>query len=268
MQRRHDGDAALAGLAPQELQHLQLRANVQVRGGLVEQQHARFLAKRAGEKDALPLAVADVGEVALGELGGARGLQRGADGLVVLLAQHPEPPGERVASGLHHVAAGEELCARPAREHDRHLLRTLRGRHLGERAAEELDDAAERAQLARHGAQYRGLAGAVGADERHDLTRPHRQADVAHESPLPVPHRQLPQLQRVSVNWGLSPINRVSSQGGHRDLPRSMRAITIGAPKTAVTALTESSTGEKSVRATRSHPQQKVAPVSRHAGVT
>ena len=44
--------------------------------------------------------------------------------------------------------------------------------------------------------------------------------------------------------------------------------MTIGAPKTAVTALTESSTGEKSVRATRSHPQQKAAPVSRHAGVT
>ena len=72
------------------------------------------------------------------------------------------------------------------------FLRTLRGRHLVERAAEELDDAAERAQLARHGAQYRGLAGAVGADERHDLTRPHRQADVAHERPLPVPHRKPP----------------------------------------------------------------------------
>ena len=41
--------------------------------------------------------------------------------------------------------------------------------------------------------------------------------------------------------------------------------MTIGAPKTAVTALTESSTGEKSVRAMRSHPQQKTAPVSRHA---
>ena len=42
----------------------------------------------------------------------------------------------------------------------------------------------------------------------------------------------------------------------------------MGAPKTAVTALTESSTGEKSVRAMRSHPQQKAAPVRKHAGVT
>lgn len=39
-------------------------------------------------------------------------------------------------------------------------------------------------------------------------------------------------------------------------------------PKAAVTALTESSTGEKSVRATRSQPQQKAAPTRRHAGVT
>lgn len=49
---------------------------------------------------------------------------------------------------------------------------------------------------------------------------------------------------------------------------RSMRASTTGAPTTAVTALTGSSTGEKSVRATRSHPQQNTAPESRHAGVT
>ena len=44
--------------------------------------------------------------------------------------------------------------------------------------------------------------------------------------------------------------------------------MTTGAPKTAVTALTESSMGAKSVRAMRSHLQQKTAPARKHAGVT
>ena len=42
----------------------------------------------------------------------------------------------------------------------------------------------------------------------------------------------------------------------------------MGAPTTAVTALTGSSTGEKSMRAARSQPQQNTDPVNRHVGIT
>ena len=47
-----------------------------------------------------------------------------------------------------------------------------------------------------------------------------------------------------------------------------MSAITTGAPKMAVTALMESSTGENSVRAIKSQPAQKMAPPKKHAGIT
>ena len=48
----------------------------------------------------------------------------------------------------------------------------------------------------------------------------------------------------------------------------NMSAITTGAPKMAVTALMESSTGENSVRAIKSQPAQKMAPPKKHAGIT
>ena len=64
MERRHDCGAALARLASQQAQNVELGADVEVGRGLVKQQDLRLLAERPGEKDALALAVAHVGEVA------------------------------------------------------------------------------------------------------------------------------------------------------------------------------------------------------------
>ena len=83
----------MPGRGEHALEDLGLAAHVELRGRLVEQHDAGALlhrAQRAGQRDALPLPAREVGaarvrlgqdrvEVAVGEVGAARGGQRGAD---------------------------------------------------------------------------------------------------------------------------------------------------------------------------------------------
>ena len=58
--------------------------DVEVGGRLVEQQQARTLTERHGEKDALPLTAGEGMHLALGECGDVRGLHRPRDCLAIL----------------------------------------------------------------------------------------------------------------------------------------------------------------------------------------
>ena len=116
VQGRHHGHVAPPRVEPQQLQHVYLRADVQVRSGLVEQQQPRLLAQRPGNERALPLAVAHVRKVAVSQLPGLRGLHGGPDRAAVLVGEDPQAPGKRAAPHLHHVTAGHELCAQSVGE--------------------------------------------------------------------------------------------------------------------------------------------------------
>ena len=60
MQREQNGQLPLTNHILENIQQLQLVPDVKKRGRLVQNQHLRFLAQRAGQQDSLPLAVADL----------------------------------------------------------------------------------------------------------------------------------------------------------------------------------------------------------------
>ena len=68
MQRHNDRDALFLRHAAQDGEQLQLVANVQEGGRLIEDDDLRLLADGARQKDALALTIADGIEVPLGEL--------------------------------------------------------------------------------------------------------------------------------------------------------------------------------------------------------
>ena len=72
---REHGHAAGADLV-QDAEELQLMADVQVGGGLVEQEHPRLLGEAAGQRGELPLAGRKRGQRPVGEVGDPGAVQR------------------------------------------------------------------------------------------------------------------------------------------------------------------------------------------------
>ena len=106
MQRHDDRDALLLGHAPQDGEQLQLVADVQKGGGLVQDDDLRLLTDGPGQQDALALAVADGVEVPVGELQRVHRLHGGIDLGLVLGGQDAQSARVGVAAGGHDVPAG------------------------------------------------------------------------------------------------------------------------------------------------------------------
>ena len=178
MHGHHDRDPLLPGHPVKDIEQLQLVADVQIGGRLIEEDDLRLLADGAGQEDPLALAVADGVKGPVREVLSVHGLQRLLHLFFVRIGQDAQPPGVGIAAHGRHVPAGHQVCLQAAREHDGHplcqfLRRILRQPLFHGRpvrcALRQPDITADGPELPRDGPQDRGFAGAVGADQRQDL---------------------------------------------------------------------------------------------------
>ena len=155
--RGEDDGATPLGLGLHRLPELLAGAHVHAGGGLVEQQQVRF--GQQGEREAQPLLLAAgaLAHLAARDAGGAGALQRRVDGDV-----------RGVAGGDHGdgFADGQVVEQAAGLEHGAHAT----GAHGGLRGpAQNGESARGRGREPQHHVEERGLAGAVGTQERDDL---------------------------------------------------------------------------------------------------
>ena len=176
---QHDDDApARIPQAAQDVAELQLMGDVEVCCRLVEQHILRLLRDEHGQIGLLPLAAGQRPEISPGVSGQSGCLQRALNGRRVGLG---EPVGK---SRMRKTAVRDERGDADGR--NRAGLRQ-KGEHPGKRALAILrlgapidpDDSLRNRQQAGHRAQQRGLAAAVGPDQRGDRAVRRKQGDVA-----------------------------------------------------------------------------------------
>ena len=148
----------------------------QAERGLVEDDQARLGHQAAGDRQHLLLAAAHRARQLVAPLGQPREQRKGP------VDQRPDR-GSRLdvrteLQVLHHRHLREHQASL-GHQRDAAAYHDVAGR-AGERLAREADVAALRCQHAGNHAHRGRLAGAVGAQQRHDLARPHAQRDVAH----------------------------------------------------------------------------------------
>ena len=179
----------LLGHLPQDGQQLQLVADVQEGGGLVQHNHLRLLAQGPGQQHPLPLAIADLDKIQRGQFLPVDQSQGLPDFFPVCLCQQTQPPGVGVAAHGHHIPAGHQLRAHPLRHQDGQLLGPLQGGQF--RLAVQKHRPLDGSELANDGFQDGGLPRAVGPDEGHDLPRHEVEADIFKQGLSVVAHRQI-----------------------------------------------------------------------------
>ena len=99
----HDNSGPTAAVqVDQQIEHVNLVRYVQEGRGFVQEKKVRFLRKRHGDPDPLPLAAGKRVDVAVGQIAGAGGSERVGDGTIVLCSpareeavmRMPPPPHE------------------------------------------------------------------------------------------------------------------------------------------------------------------------------
>src|SRR5262245_55616003 len=247
--------AALARELAQQAEHERAVREIEVRGGLVEQQHRRVLGERAREVDELPLAARQLEHRAVGERREAEPAEGGFRRSDVRLRLEGQQAEVRRPPEQHELARREREGHARLLRHEGDPARDLAPAERGERAAFELDPARARADEAGGRAQQRGLARAVPAGKEHQLARLEREVD-------PVEHG-LPG-QRDADSGEDEPAHERST----RACPRRSRNRKNGPPASAVSAPTGSSRPPSTVRASVSHSTRKAAPASALAGTS
>ena len=152
----------------QDCQQLQLIADVQVAGRLVQDDDFRLLAQGTGKQNSLPLAVTDGLKGPVRQIGAVHQSHGIHDNALVLLAQQAQGPGIGVAAGADHIKAGHELRVHPLGHENGHFLGDLILPQLLHGASLQQHGTGNLGQLPNDGFQDGGLAGAVGANEGHD----------------------------------------------------------------------------------------------------
>ena len=130
----HDGRAAPPVEVGEQVEHLELVAQVEVGGRLVEQQQIGLLGERHRDPDPLPLAAAHLLDRPVGQLQRAGGGQRLGHGSVVVGRPLPEPALVRVAASTDQIGDGDAL------RRDRGLRQ--QAHHLGDLLARDGGDGA------------------------------------------------------------------------------------------------------------------------------
>ena len=177
--------------ALEHCQQLQLVADVQKTGGLVQYDDLRLLTQRPGQQDALTLAIADGGERPVSKFHATYLRQRALHDGPVLRLQDAQPPRIGIAAAAHHVPAGHQLRLHPGGHQNGHAPGDLiaaarlhilpvqkhRAGHLGE--------------LADNGFQYSGFSRAVGAYQCDDPAPLHMKGYVLDQWLAVVAHGQV-----------------------------------------------------------------------------
>jgi hypothetical protein len=176
---QHGDDAQAA--AGRDLGHPHRRdlvAEVEERGGLVEQQDARLLGERAREEDPTPLAARERVEAPVGEVDEVARLERPLDGATIEAARDGEEPLPRRAT--HHDRLTDREWPGDAR-----LLRDerARARHRSARRRPRVETGEQyltplRREQPRDEADERRLPRAVRPEEADELARARRERHV------------------------------------------------------------------------------------------
>ena len=162
-----------------------LAGRVDPGGRLVEDQQLRLAGQRPGDQRALLLAAGEGGDRVAGPVGEADRGQRVARPRPGRRApggrRKPAPGqpagGDHLADGGRHAAAGAEPL--------RHVADARPLPEPAQRRAEQLDLAGGQRDQAEHGADQRGLAGAVGAEDRRPPRRRRRVSETSRSTGRP-----------------------------------------------------------------------------------
>src|SRR3989454_3422774 len=226
-------------------------AHVEVRPRLVEQENARLLGEPAGQGRELELAR---GERLQGpprqRLDAGHG-ERGGDGRVVVARQGSERAAVRVAAQGDAVLHGEGGGCVFFRRDEGQRARARVAIPVRHRASPQEHPASLRPQEAGEGADQRGLAGGVGADEGHRVPLVEREAHAVKDLARPPPHHRVPRFEH-----------------GRHVRPSLVRSASrkYGAPTKAVKAPRGRSIWALSVRDARSARTTRTAPARNDAG--
>ena len=109
MQHDPDGGAAFAVEIADHVEHLELMGDVEIGGGLVQQQHLRLLGESHGDPHPLALPAGELLEQPSLELVGAGGGERLGHGALILLAPLREQPLMGEAAAGHQLAHGDAV---------------------------------------------------------------------------------------------------------------------------------------------------------------
>ncbi len=186
-----DGDAE----AGDEFEHFDLVADVEMVGGLVEDEMVGALGEGPGDQHPLFLATREGVEAAAGQvLAADPGDGLGGDGPIgVVVALERALVGG--AADHHHLEDGEvELDGGLLGDHGHPAGRVL-GRHGQQVGPVEQDPTGDRSVDPVDGLEDGGLAAAVGSEQSHEASVGHGDIDVGHDAPPGDVHRQAPHLQ-------------------------------------------------------------------------
>ena len=161
-----------------DVEHLADHLGVEGRGRLVEQQHLGVHGEGAGDGDALLLTAGELARLGVDERLHAHALEEPHRVLLALGAAAAQRLHLTDDAVLQHVHVGEEVELLKDHADAGAVARQVEARRADGLAA-VLDRAAVGRFEAVHAAQQRGLAGAAGADDAHDLAGAHVEVDVA-----------------------------------------------------------------------------------------
>ncbi|GEM_PF-4533679 len=181
----HGGQLILGDDAGRQLQHEVSRARVQRRSVLVQQQDARRLQGCHQQADRLALAAGQEAD-AVGQPVFQPQAQGGQAFAETVLHRCLDRPTVATARAAHlrqrHVLFDGQVFAGAGHrvlEHAGHAPGARPDGLARDVHAIDVDPARIHGQVARHGVQKRGLAGAVGADDSHELARRNIQRHAA-----------------------------------------------------------------------------------------
>ena len=183
--RHHLHGLALEALAHQ-LEDLQAVVDVEIGGGLVEQQHLGPLGQGPGHRHPLFFAAGQAGDRPVGQFLDAGGGERLVDQGQVGRGGRAEAVQVRVQSHLHHLAHGVTEADHEVLRHQGESPRQLLLRPAVQRSAAEGHPAGMRLEQAAEQVEQGGLAAAVGAEDAVAAARRQLQADVTEHHALAV----------------------------------------------------------------------------------
>src|SRR5215218_6953108 len=156
----HEDRASVAGVElGDQLQDGELVGEVEIGGGLVEQQQVGLLGERHRDPCALALPAGQLVDEPPGEVAGGGGFERAREGGFVFAAPAPQEPLVGVAALGDELAHGERLRGDRALRQDRQAARDLAGAQRRDRPAVEQHVARLGTQQAPERTQERGFTG-------------------------------------------------------------------------------------------------------------
>ncbi|SCE46396.1 hypothetical protein GA0115252_15117 [Streptomyces sp. DfronAA-171] len=202
VQDHHDRAALTPVEVRDEVEDVDLVGEVEVRRGLVKEQHGGALRDRHRDPRALPLAPRQLVHGAVGQLREPGRGERRVDRLLVRLRPLPPPRLVRGAAPAHEVPDRQALGRHGGLRQDAELAGEFPRGHRVQCRAVEFDDALAGGEETGEGAQERGLAAGVGAhDGRHPAGR-HGEVEVGDDRAAVVGEVQAPGAQLGSLRLG------------------------------------------------------------------